>query len=153
MSDKIRVGKGPFGRGVFIVTKIDKGEFILKLTGPIISSKEVLAKCDRECDALQVADDGYVDLIDPGRLVNHSCNPNTGIKDDSNLIALRDIEPGEEIFYDYSTTMDEEKWTMECRCEDSNCRKIVKDFWHLSEETQKKYMELGIVLGFIAKEY
>ena len=58
----------------------------------------------------------------------------------------------EEIFYDYSTTMDEDSWTLQCKCGSQNCRKIVKDFKFLPQELQKKYLELNIVQNFIKKQ-
>ena len=62
----------------------------------------------RQSDPLQIASGLYLDIGEPGVLVNHSCAPNAGIRDDVRLVALSDIVVGEEIFYDYSTTMGEE---------------------------------------------
>src|SRR5258708_38238768 len=36
--------------------------------------------------------------------LNHSCNPNSGIRDKVVIVAMRDIEKGEEITLDYSIT-------------------------------------------------
>ena len=36
--------------------------------------------------------------------VNHSCEPNCGIRNACGLVALRDIKDGEEITYDYCMT-------------------------------------------------
>src|SRR5207247_401334 len=88
-----------------------------------------------------------------GVLVNHSCEPNSGIINDYYLIALEDIPANVEIRYDYSTTMDEDSFTMECRCMKSECRRYVSDFKTLSEETKRKYLSLGIVMSFIANQY
>jgi len=86
-------------------------------------------------------------------LVNHSCNLNAGIKNNVILFAIKNIKKGEEIKFDYSTTVDEDDWTMKCECHQKNCRKIIKDFKYLPKNTQKKYLKLGIVQRFIAKKY
>jgi hypothetical protein len=55
--------------------------------------------------------------------VNHSCDPNTGfIEGTPVLYALRDIEAGEEISYDYSTSISEPGWSLECHCGSRHCR-------------------------------
>jgi hypothetical protein len=90
-----------------------------------------------------------MDLEKPGRYVNHSCVPNAGIKQHTQLVALRDISRGEEICYDYSTTMHENHWTMICKCGAPGCRKIVRDFRSLPEPLQRRYLDLEIVQPFI----
>jgi hypothetical protein len=85
----------------------------------------------------------------PGIYVNHSCQPNAGIRNDRDLIALRNISKGEEIRFDYSTTMQENSFRMECRCGKSNCRKIVNDFSTIPAELQKQYLSQKIVMQFI----
>ncbi|MEK6807756.1 MAG: SET domain-containing protein-lysine N-methyltransferase [Nanoarchaeota archaeon] len=79
----------------------------------------------------------YIYLENPGRLVNHSCNPNAGIKDDKLLIAIKNIRKNEQILSDYSTTMDEDYFTMQCECDEPNCRKIVKDFKYLQQKPEE----------------
>jgi hypothetical protein len=72
--------------------------------------------------------------------------------DDRALIALRPIVPGEEIRFDYSTAMREDHWTMECRCGEYLCRRVVLDFHHLPPITQNRYLQLGIVQRFVVDE-
>jgi hypothetical protein len=61
------------------------------------------------------------------------------------LIALRDILPGEEIRYDYSTTMGAGCWTIQCLCGSKECRGLIADFHLLAAEIQSEYLRLGIV--------
>ena len=49
--------------------------------------------------------------------------------------------------------MDENYWTMECKCGEKNCREVVKDFKHLPSKIQKKYLDMNIVQKFIAQQY
>lgn len=55
---------------------------------------------------------------------NHSCQPNTTY-DGLNVIAIRHIQPGEELTLDYATFLDEHMEPFECQCGSTNCRKRI----------------------------
>lgn len=138
------------GKGIFATALIKQGEQILQCTGPIISIEEILQEpLDKQGNAIQVSLTEYVDVEEPGLYTNHSCMPNAGIRDDLFLTALRNIYPGEQICFDYSTTIYDDEWTMECRCGSPNCRRVIGDFRDLPLELQKKYLDLNIVQSFI----
>lgn len=144
---------GSFGRGLFATELIRKDEQILEFTGPIITLEESWKKPrEKSSCPLQIEPSEYIDLQEPGVLVNHSCTPNAGVRDDRYLVAIQDIQSGEEILYDYSTSMDEDGWTLACKCENQNCRIIVQDFKYLPPAAQKYYLELNIVQSFIRKK-
>lgn len=136
------------GRGLFASRLIKSGETITKFRGKKIDYSGVLRK--RLIDnPLQIGPETYVDIRQPAVIANHSCDPNAGIKEDSVLIAIKDIKPGEEICYDYSTTMDAEtEVTFRCDC-GQKCRHEILGFEHLPEETKKRYLRLGIVQRFL----
>src|SRR6266403_1566968 len=69
---------------------------------------------------------------------NHSCDPNLGIRGKITFVAMRDIEPGEELTHDWCTT-DNEDYSVECNCGARNCRKILtgRDWQRL--ELQQRY--------------
>jgi len=141
------------GRGLFATTLIKKDEQILEFIGPIISLEEALQKSsEQKSNPLQIGPKEYIDIAEPGVLANHSCSPNSGIKNDRFLIALVDVLPGQEICYDYSTTMDEDNWTLNCVCGESSCRKVIRDFKDLPLEVQQKYCDLNIVQSFITEK-
>ncbi len=153
MSEKFEIKESSsLGRGLFAAQLIKKGECILEFTGPIISLEEALQKApDKLSCPLQIGPTEYIDIQEPGVIANHSCSPNTGIQDDRFLVAIDEIQPGQEIFYDYSTTMDENNWTLECKCGSPNCRKTIGDFRHLPPDVQKSYLELNAVQSFIRR--
>jgi uncharacterized protein len=153
---KLYCATGNLGLSLFAGERILSGDVILVFKGRVIGFAEAVAKGDRECWPLQVDHGKYIDLESPGCLANHSCEPNAGIRDGGtttciNLVALRDIPWGEEIRYDYSTTMDEESFTMPCRCGSIHCRGVVEDFKCLPREIQEHYLQSGLVMDFIAK--
>lgn len=137
------------GRGLFATTLIRAGEKILRFNGPVITFQETLEKQEKEGDALQVGTNYYLDTQPPGLFVNHSCDPNAGIVRSRTLVALTDILPGGQICFDYSTMMDEDHWTMACRCGSPQCRHVIQDFKYLPEHLRNHYLHLGIVPNFI----
>lgn len=139
------------GRGVFARRAIRSGETILAFEGPLIDFAETKRRGAAECMAIQVGPNQYIDTQAPGVLANHSCAPNAGIRNDRDLVALRDIPPGEEIRYDYSTTMDEKSFTMRCRCGAPGCRRVVTDFSELPTDVQEYYVRRGLVMSFIIR--
>ena len=148
----VEVGSSPFGRGLFAAQPFLPGQPILLFDGPVLTHAEVLALGDDQAYALQIGPDAYLDTQPPGRYTNHSCDPNAGIANDRMLIALRPVAAGEEIRFDYSTTMSEDHWTMDCRCGEPFCRRVILDFHHLPPITQNRYLQLGVVQRFIVNE-
>ncbi|MBU6427320.1 SET domain-containing protein-lysine N-methyltransferase [Patescibacteria group bacterium] len=147
------VSKGDLGKGLFARRKIRAGTMICRFSGPMISFAEAASKGEKECYPLQIDDNKYIDLDPPGCFANHSCEPNAGIRADLELVALTDIPAGTEIRYDYSTTMDEDYFTMPCRCGSESCRGKVEDFKLLPPSASKRYLTLGIVMSFIVRKY
>jgi hypothetical protein len=148
----VEVRSSAFGRGLFASQPFQPGQPILVFTGPVLDHAEVLALGEEQVYALQIGPDEYLDTIPPGRYTSHSCDPNAGIMNDRVLIALRPIVRGEEIRFDYSTTMSEDHWTMECRCGEPFCRRVILDFHHLPPIAQNRYLQLGVVQHFIVDE-
>lgn len=82
---------------------------------------------------------------------NHSCDPNAGLVIEPGRVwlkAIKDIAPGTEITWDYSTTMDEDDWEMTCGCGSPMCRGVIRDFKRLPREIQERYAGLGVVPGY-----
>lgn len=144
---------GALGKGIHARRTFRAGERILELTGRRLLHDQVLALGEAQAYALQVGPLLYIDTEAPGRYTNHSCNPNAGVLADHVLVALRTIATGEEIRFDYSTTMSEDHWTMECRCGEPGCRGTIRDFHLLAPPLQERYIRHGIVQEFIKREW
>lgn len=151
MSGKIVVKSCPFGLGVFASQFIGKGETILVFDGFQVEADDPLNRGDLQSYLIQTDSRRYVFPDPPGKYVNHSCRPNSGLREGMVLTALEDIQPGEEVFFDYSTTIEGDPWTMACRCGSPDCRGVVGEFRNLPAILQKTYAELGVVAPFIAK--
>lgn len=146
----VEVLPSDFGVGLFAARPFAPGERILDFRGRLVDFEATVAKGQRECDALQIGPDLYLDLEDPGRCTNHSCDPNSGVRSNGvTLVAVRAIAAGEEIRFDYSTTMDDDHWTMDCSCGSPGCRRRILDFRWLPAARKLEYIALGIVPSFL----
>jgi uncharacterized protein len=56
--------------------------------------------------------------------INHSCAPNVGMGGNVVLVAMRDVEPGEELTIDYAM-FDDYDGAMACSCGSNDCRQMV----------------------------
>jgi len=85
---------------------------------------------------LQIDEDLYLVSTDdgPGDWINHSCAPNTGMRGQITLVALRDIEAGEEICFDYAMSDGSHYDEFDCACGSSWCRHRIRgDDWQLPQ--------------------
>jgi hypothetical protein len=141
------------GRGVFASRTIRAGEIILRFRGRRFDRDDPIQHTAAAALLLQTGVRTYILAESPSVYVNHSCAPNAGLVANRRLVALGDILPGEQITFDYSTTMDDGLWSLDCLCGSRECRGTVKDFKHLPRRVQERYLDLGVVQGFIARRY
>lgn len=73
------------------------------------------------------------------KFLTHSCDPTGCINtEDLTYVALRDIEPGEVLTYDYNTTEFDMANPFDCTCKSENCNGRISGFKHLDNEIKKK---------------
>lgn len=150
MADLILKKSRNEGKGVFANKNFKKGDKIMDFKGKYFTYEQLPAPYNKVLDHyVQI---GKNLLLGPSNdlddYINHSCNPNSGLKIKNKkawLIAIKNIKNDQEITWDYSTTMDEDDFTMKCDCKSKNCRKIIKDFKYLPRKIQAKYAKLKIV--------
>ena len=151
MSQKVYIGPSKLGFGVFAKVPVEPRESLFYLTGKLLCFKDAVTAVQGEY-TIQIGVDSYIDPHSPARYLNHSCEPNAGFVDVIRLVALRQIKPGEEIRFDYSTTMLERYWELDCFCGSPRCRGRIRDFDLLPIERQRFYLRLGVVQDFIVRE-
>lgn len=127
------------GRGVFAMKRIRKGQQIIEYVGELISEAEETkryneARMKRHHTFLFEVDDNLsIDGAVGGNesiYVNHSCDPNcesVNIEDRIYVEALKNIQPGVELTYDYRFAAEEpisqkEKNFYTCHCGTRKCR-------------------------------
>lgn len=128
-----------FGRGVFAKSKIRKGEEIASFDGPFFDDDFDEWNDDLRNHAIQCGPALWRDSVGIARLINHSCDPNCGIRGKFKVVAMRDIAPGEHITWDYEMTERSSWWKMRCRCGSPLCRKRIGDFRRMPKDVRAKY--------------
>jgi uncharacterized protein len=130
---------GVHGKGVFALKPIRAGETVIEYTGEVITWKEALRRHPH--DPAQPNHTFYFHLDDKhvidanvggnaARWINHACDTNCEADEQGGRVfikALRDIAPGEELFYDYGLVIDERltpklKKEYPCHCGSARCR-------------------------------
>ncbi|HLC86359.1 MAG TPA: SET domain-containing protein-lysine N-methyltransferase [Candidatus Nanoarchaeia archaeon] len=141
------------GRGVFAGENIRKGEKILKFKGRIVKyAYDSNFKLGPRWLGIGKNTWIIINKNNPGDMINHSCNPNAGLKNKIFLIAIKNIKNGEEVTFDYSTSEEDPYWKMNCKCHAKNCRNIIRDFNHLPNKLKQRYKKLKIVPAFILRK-
>jgi uncharacterized protein len=130
------------GRGVYAREPIRRGELLVVFAGSVVQARELpdLTPDERRL-VLQVDEEHYLLSHVEGWAdwVNHCCEPNAGLRGQVTLIAMRDIEAGEEICYDYAMSDGSSYDGFECRCGRPTCRgRVSGDDW-TSEELWERY--------------
>lgn len=106
-----RIGRSKTGLGLFATKRIKKGSKIIRYFGPLLDSKK---KKDEAVDNKYLFEINNRWTIDGSvrkniaRYINHACKPNaesdvSARKRKVVIRAIKNIEPGEEINYDYGT--------------------------------------------------
>lgn len=133
------VDSGIHGKGVVATEHISAGRRLIEYTGERISNAEADRRYpfdpseDQHTFLFSVNKRTIIDAAHGGnaaRFINHSCDPNCEAVIERGRVfieALRDIEPGEELGYDYWFILDEphnkaNRALYPCRCGSANCR-------------------------------
>ena len=146
------------GRGLFAKEKIDKGEIIIDFTnglGQFVDGTKADDLFSRGQDhMIQVDDDLFFAAVEEGDFedadyLNHSCEPNCGIKDKLKIVAMRNIHLGEELTVDYAM-MESSEYNFVCNCGSRDCRKVITgNDWKI-KGLQEKYK--GYFSDYLAKK-
>lgn len=125
------------GFGTFAKQLVKEGETVISFEGQphTLMSKSyavnVLSEEDQELffrHAYPLTDDIYVMWerdSSQWKPLNHSCDPNAWFEG-LNVVARRDIQPGEQITIDYAMMYGEEMPLFECHCDSPTCRGIIR---------------------------
>jgi SET domain-containing protein len=133
------------GRGVFATRRIRAGRSLIVYEGQVVTEDEVDARYGDEDSVndphtllFHVEGDRYIDASVGGnaaRFINHCCDPNceSDVVDGAVVIrAIRNIQPGAELTYDYALEIEEEptkarRALYACRCGAARCRGTMLD--------------------------
>ncbi len=127
--------------GIFCREPIARDEIVVLWGGRILTADEV----DRDMpnftqQVLQIEDSLFLfsPSMEPSDCFNHSCDPNAGMSGQIGLIAMRDIEVGEEVCFDYAMCDGSDYDEFDCSCGAANCRgRITGADWKRPELWEK----------------
>ncbi len=148
---KVVLGKNKFGKCLLALDNIAKDKEIARFDGPIYKAEKCTDLPKDVADhAIQISEHEWQESSGNARFINHSCDPNCGIKGLNILVAMKDIVKGQELTWDYDMTEDSD-WRMECACGSVNCRKTIGAFVNVPDEVRKKYQ--GYISDWLVKKY
>ena len=130
---------GVHGKGVFALSTIPAGETIIEYVGERITWKEALRRHPHDPAQpnhtfyFHIDGERVIDAKHGGnaaRWINHACAPNCEAAEDGERVfikALRELMPGEELFYDYGLVIEGRltaklKREYPCHCGSPRCR-------------------------------
>ncbi|KAK8740388.1 hypothetical protein OTU49_002890, partial [Cherax quadricarinatus] len=129
------------GWGIKTTQEIKAGTFIMEYVGEVVSEKEFKLRMqtkyanDTHHYCLNLDRGMVIDGHRMGgdcRFVNHSCDPNCEMQKwyvngqyRMALFALKDIEEGTELTYDYNFSLFNPAEGQECKCGSENCRGVI----------------------------
>jgi len=133
LSPKTKVRESKIhGRGLFATADITKDEIVAVKGGHIVDRKSLREKITPRLGPveIQINDDLFIAPVsDEERelsmlYLNHSCDPNLGVRGEITFVAMRDIRAGEELTHDWAMT-DEDDYSVKCNCGAPDCRKTL----------------------------
>lgn len=132
------------GKGVYANKNFKESDVILEIDDlHVVKDISKLTKKQNEYDCDYLSNGKVILMQSPEKFINHSCNPNSYVKTIKKIrkvLAMRNIEKGEEITFDYSINGNNDG-TFKCHCGSKNCRQIYQgNFFKLPLKTQKKYL-------------
>jgi SET domain-containing protein len=154
LNPKCEAREHPFGGcGVYALERVNKGELVSLWGGKIVHKKQLDPSMPRFTQrVLQIDEDLYIltaEEKEPNDCFNHSCEPNLGFSGQIGLVAMRDIEAGEELTFDYAMSDGEPYDEFDCYCGTVSCRhKITGNDWKLPELWMRY---LGYFSPYLAK--
>lgn len=137
-SGTVRVQKASDGVnwGVFSSRSFAVGDIV-------IESNVLLVKADRCSHSIQFGWDEHIMMDLPANFLNHACDPNVCVKNNSNgsynFVALKNISEGDEIRFDYETTEYEISAFDKCLCGVETCRGRLSGFKSNGQTVREKY--------------
>jgi hypothetical protein len=120
------------GRGLFAVADITKDEIVTVKGGHIVDGKTLREQITPRLGPveIQIGDDLFIAPVTEEErelsmlYLNHSCDPNLGVRGEITFVALREIHSGEELTHDWAMT-DDDDYFIECNCGAPGCRKTL----------------------------
>ena len=110
------------GFGLIARCPISKGSRIARLEGTLVRN----VPTNTYPNAIGIGRAAWIDPGVPFSFINHSCAPTSAFGRRRYNYALCDIDVGDEVTVDYSTTEVDPEWSLPCHCSAASCRHILR---------------------------
>ena len=138
---KICKTKDGKGYGLFAMKDFDVGEPIMT------SSPSSPSSSSSSSHSVQIGWNEHVVMDLPAVLINHSCDANVGMRNNHNgkndviinFCAIRPIQKGEELTWDYETAEWELSAPFPCSCGSDSCRGTIRGYKHNGSIVRERY--------------
>jgi SET domain-containing protein len=145
------------GRGLFATADIAQDEIVAVKGGHIVDRKTLREKITPLLGPveIQIDDDLFIAPVTKEErelsmlYLNHSCDPNLGLRGEITFVARRDIRAGEELTHDWAMT-DDDDYSDQCNCGASDCRKVLTGKDWQRRDLQKRYA--GYFSAYLARK-
>src|SRR6266478_4085831 len=145
------------GRGLFAIADIAKNEIVATKGGHIVDRKRLREEITPLLGPveIQIDDDLFIAPVTEEErelsmlYLNHSCNPNLGMRGEITFVAMRDIRAGAELTHDWAMT-DDDDYSVECNCGAPDCRKTLTGKDWQRPDLQKRYA--GYFSAYLARK-
>ena len=145
------------GRGLFAAADIPKDEIVAVKGGHIVDGKTLREKITPMLGPVEIQIDDSLFIAPVTNeerelsmlYLNHSCDPNLGMRGEISFVAVRDIRAGEELTHDWAMT-DNDDYSVECNCNAPNCRKTLTGKDWQRADLQKRYA--GYFSAYLARK-
>jgi uncharacterized protein len=134
------------GRGLFATADFAKSEIVAVKGGHIVDQKTLRERVTPVLGPveIQIDDDLFIAPVTEEErelsmlYLNHSCDPNVGVRGEITFVTMHCVRAGEELTHDWAMT-DDDEYSVQCHCGTANCREVLtgKD-WQRSD-LQKRY--------------
>ena len=148
----VQVKRNQLGKGVFATRAFETGEWVLGVAGPLVKQRSIYT--------IQIAPGLHIMPRSPAKYLNHSCDPNLGVKMNRSglpdFYALRPIAEGEHLTFDYAMTeyvleeMEQNRERTPCRCGSPNCRGKIGSYSELPADVKRRYA--GFIADYLLEE-
>ena len=125
-----------YGKSIFTARNFKRDDSIFVISGPVTKTPSIYT--------VPITVDLFIDPLPPGKFLNNSCEPSCGIKNRTEVVAMRDLDKDEEVTIDYAMIIPEYdqsrlKQNLTCTCGSKICRGEFGSYKKLSDELKQKY--------------
>jgi hypothetical protein len=122
--------------GIYANDWIAPGELLSVWGGNVLTYEQLSqVSTTKQCYSVQIDDGLYLATVsapESADFINHSCDPNAGLRDAITLVAMRLIAPYEEVCFDYSMADGSPIDEFDCACGTHLCRgQVTGNDWQL----------------------